>query len=68
MKDRSLCDYRENPCRTNDAGEAVRAYTNAAVVSIPRAWMADLGIFVTDRIVVRRCEDHLEIWPTQEEK
>lgn len=68
MNDRSYCDYREKACRMTENGDAIRKYTGVGAIYLPRAWLADIGIFVTDKVAVRKGDGHLEIWPIQEEK
>lgn len=61
-KDPAFRDYKE-PSHLNDNGEAVRKFNNRGIISVPRTWMADCGIFFDDMVLVRFCGDHLEIWP-----
>lgn len=64
VKDPALCEYKE-PSHLNQNGDAVRKFTVKCNVNIPRPWMADCGIFYEDKVLVRFCGDHIEVWPCE---
>lgn len=60
-----LRDFKENPRHVDANGDAHRKYTDYGNVNVPRAWMADIGVFFNDPVLVRRCGDHIEVWPCE---